>query len=428
MKKKKRKPVWEEEELSQEEKSYRYACELKDSLECVLRFERRVASLQGAARIFQELGEYKDSPEQQRQCEEQAIKEQEEGIRKTYENAVLLEEAATSKLDYKTVLGEYGRIPEYQDVPERILQCKKKLVQLDSRTVWRNRGIAAAILLVLFAVFWVSPAQPYAKGLVHKHQGKYALAILNFQETNGFINSQAMIRSCRYQQALKAYERGNMGKALQLCRKAAGNTKADKLAARIELADLSAEEKELGDIVEFGTKEWILLDRSKDKVLLLLAGDYRQHIYDNGDGNTWENTWIRRWLHKKFRENVFNSGEKKLLIPVDNDPSQDKTDKVFLLSQEEYEKYQSILRFSAEWGEWYKGEWYPVTDAWWLRSPEAGTEVWVDREGKVVVEQAAGKEGASGDSQEVKVVRPAVWVSLDEGLLEDAPTIQKAET
>lgn len=387
MKENNNKPIWEEEKISQEEQDYQGALELIQSIDCVTRFERKILSLEGATRILEVLGDYKDSAQLLKQCRERIVTEQEEGFQSVYEESLRLEEEAGNILEYKTVITEFNRIADYKDAAEHIDACKKEITRQESVAIWKNRGIALACLLAAFAVFWITPAKPYTKGVIHKQQGKYQLAILNFREADGFINSAMMIESCKYQQAVRAYQNGNPEKALKLCRQAEGKSDANVLAAEIELEYLK--KAEVKNQVVFGKRNWTVLEVSGGKILLLLNGEYRQHIYDDGE-NTWSNTWIHRWLYNKFRKNVLNSEERKLLLDTANEPSEEIIDKVFLLNETEFLRYQDSI---------------PADGEWWLRTEDSGlTGSFVD----------SANQLQSANKTEEKNIRPAIWVSLED--------------
>lgn len=399
------KPLWKEKKISKEEKDYRYACALMESVDCVIRFERKVLSLQGAAKIFERLGDYKESQALRERCLREAAQEQEQGTEQTYEAALRMQEEAKTKLDYKTVIAEYGRVADYRDAAARTEECKKKIVRMETISAWKHRAVALIILALLFAVFWVSPAQPYVKGIIHRQQGKYQLAAANFEQAGSFINSEAMVRSCRYRLAKQAYEQQQYDKALQLCRKAAGRDDADKMAAWLEGKKLS--QASVGQRVRFGQKHWVVLDKqdSNGTALLLLDGGYRSHIY-NKEQNEWQQSWIREWLMQNFRVNVFNSYEKKMLQETvdgeiytapsgQNTEEEIITDKVFLLNEQQYTEWQDKI---------------PAAGEWWLKSSEASSVIWVDAQMQI-------QKGSLQDT--AKNVRPAVWVVWDENKLEE---------
>ena len=154
---------------------------------------------------------------------------------------------------------------------------------------------------------------------------------------------------------------------------------------------------------------------------------------------TWETSSIRKWLNGSFFRSAFSSYEKKMILdtqilaeanPQTNTPAgRDTTDKVFLLSIEEFERYLLTRNPETNKVTNYRGSCYvtpyakakglhavegiDIPDAdctWWLRSPGANA-----RCASIVVpgywEKWVNYNGCS--VSDLEGVRPAIWVSLD---------------
>lgn len=154
-----------EDAISKEEKSYQEALELVASVDCVLRFEWRVKSLEDAAKIFHSLGEYKDAGEQAGICEREAEEALRSGYEETYRSALLKQGQAEKKSDYIDAISEFKRVLKSEkheaEARERITACKKKILQLETRAVWKKRGIAFVVLCALALALYFSPAYPF---------------------------------------------------------------------------------------------------------------------------------------------------------------------------------------------------------------------------------------------------------------------------
>lgn len=131
--------------------------------------------------------------------------------------------------------------------------------------------------------------------------------------------------------------------------------------------------------------EWIVLENDSDKMMLI-----SKYVLDGKDYNdeygefTWETCGLRTWLNEVFLTTAFNENEKMavcetLISNPDNatwgtEGGNDTTDKVFLLSIDEVNKY-----FPTEESHFATGTVYGNTimtkDSgsehrfWWLRSP-----------------------------------------------------------
>lgn len=413
-----KKPLFfEEEELSPEEKKYRDAVELMESVDCVTRFERAVESLNSAAVLFEELGDYKDSIQKAGACKKQAEITRESGIRDAYEMAVYLQDNARTKMDYRTAISEFERFIDYKDSKKRIDDCKKIIRKNANRQVWRNRGIAILVLAVLAAIFWISPAKPFTKGIIRMKQGHYNLAIDHFREAKHFLNADTMRKKCRYKQALKAYEAGKTDRAMRLCRMADGQKDADFLLTRLELEQING--KKPGDTIIFGKGAWQILAVDGKKLLLLCSSIERNQIFA-ADANDWETSRMRKWLNQTYKTKLLNQGERRLLQGVVNDPKGEKEDKLYLLSSQEYTKYENIIGPVFMLSEKSETEMRMEdsldserrTAEWWLRDAgsQDGTACYVDRDGKLQT---------NGEITQEKGVRPVIQILLDAQLLDD---------
>lgn len=161
----------------------------------------------------------------------------------------------------------------------------------------------------------------------------------------------------------------------------------------------------VGDTVTFGkeNREWIVLDKEDGKALLLTKESVGEKAYnDERVDITWEECTLRKWLNEDFYNDSFNKAQKSRICEttVKNEDNTEyntgggnnTTDKIFLLSIDEAEKYFEI----RDIGSW-----------WWLRSPGVGSDF------------AAGVESDNdiyyyGISVNYRYsVRPALWVNLE---------------
>lgn len=168
---------------------------------------------------------------------------------------------------------------------------------------------------------------------------------------------------------------------------------------------------------EFGGYEWYILEQKADKQLLLskdavasLDGDPVE--ISKGE---WKDNYIRRYLNNDFY-NSFNESEKaRILLTHNNNEvittqgisnSTPTDDKVFLLTNEELEKY---LSFNDELLCKYKGKstfWFTRTA---LQFVDATVLSGINGKGQVY-----GKDNyESGQYEYGNCIRPAMWVSID---------------
>jgi len=203
----------------------------------------------------------------------------------------------------------------------------------------------------------------------------------------------------------------------------------------------------VGDIVRFGTYEvncetgdfdedveWIVVAKDGNKFLLV-----SKYILDTNAFNstystvTWENSSIRSWLNGAFTAKMFNEDELSRLTATEIETNGKKTtDKVFLLSKAEAEKYlggklasvensaYAVLRgvSSVEVEEEVGGK--DITTyfsaGWWLRDTyEVDLAETTAKASNVltVTYDGAISENGHAASQSGIGVRPAIWVTID---------------
>ena len=157
---------FEEEKLSKEEREYRSAVSLMESVDCTTRFEREVESLRSAAVLFEALGTYKDSSKRKTECEKLALQAEETGKEKAYKEAVQFLEEAKTKMDYRTAIADFERLSDYKDSAQKVDECKRILEKIEDKKVWTNRGITLLVILVIAALFVFTPLGDFVMGLI----------------------------------------------------------------------------------------------------------------------------------------------------------------------------------------------------------------------------------------------------------------------
>ncbi len=177
-----------------------------------------------------------------------------------------------------------------------------------------------------------------------------------------------------------------------------------------------------------GAIEWLVLDKKDDKALLISKYCLDANAYDKNEENesvTWETSTLRQWLNGEFINEAFTEKEKTLICDTHlknpnnpkygTDGGNDTTDKVFLLSIDEVEKYfANGEKRKAEATGYAKYKGICVSEEngnvwWWLRSPGSNSRdaVYVDLDGSVRY------YGSHMDDEEGGV-RPAMWVKIEE--------------
>ena len=199
----------------------------------------------------------------------------------------------------------------------------------------------------------------------------------------------------------------------------------------------------VGDTIKFGKYEqdnnlsngkedieWDVLAKENNSVLLIskYALDCKQYNTELTDV-TWETCSVRKWLNETFMDSAFDGAEKSIVEKTkvlaeknpyySTDPGNATTDKVFLLSINEANKYfgsdedrKCIPTEYAKANGAYTSSGYTKngvpTCGWWLRSPgdDQGRAANVSDYGSV---NYLGMRVDYGDG----CVRPALWINLD---------------
>lgn len=180
--------------------------------------------------------------------------------------------------------------------------------------------------------------------------------------------------------------------------------------------DIIAKEKaqwEVGGNPVFGAGpdgdiEWIVLAREENKALLITKKSICEKPYNDTfphRGITWEQCTLRRWLNTVFYSSYFMENERiKILTTTVVTPDNSiygtsggnpTNDKIFILSQEEAQKY-----FKTDFQR-------SINHRWWTRSPgqDSHSVFIVDDFGEIF-------DGDSAD-QSWYGVRPAMWVYIE---------------
>lgn len=171
--------------------------------------------------------------------------------------------------------------------------------------------------------------------------------------------------------------------------------------------------------IQMAGVEWYVLEEQADRMLVISKNVLESRAYHAAGGAiTWENSEIRSYLNGAFYEKTFSTAEKAKLLSTaikNGSNSQygiaggnDTTDKVFLLSLNEAEKYMGsgveLLRgIDIATGE--------VT--WWhLRSPGEATNVNASVNSIGLIDYHGVYDGVTDPTGGV---RPAMWISTGEG-------------
>lgn len=158
--------------------------------------------------------------------------------------------------------------------------------------------------------------------------------------------------------------------------------------------------------------EWIVLDKQEDKLLVLSKYFLYQTSYGSIEGIQWDTSSLRKYLNNSFLYTAFTAAERNGILDTeiaDPDCGDPMTDKIFLLSKDEYLTYCIENRAVGSVRE-AKG-----TSDWWLRSKE---------EAGICIARYTGYKELEKNVVNINnktfpaYVRPAMWIPAEMELLE----------
>lgn len=377
------------------------------------------AFLKGAE-LFKSISGFRDADALAAQCLEKA-----EGCRKD----AVYTYAKSRMTDWNTASCEeaiaiFKTIPGWRDADSQIYACQKRIEEIKAKNEKNKKQlkrvvaitvpiICVCIAFVIVLTTVIIPSIKYSSALNLYNTGKYDEAITAFKNLNGYKDSEKQLENCY------------IGKL--------GEEKWNKI-----------KNIKIGDSYIFGTYEqdnnisngkeaieWTVLDKDGMSLLLVSKQALDCQQYNTSDTDvTWENCSLREWMNGTFLNNAFSTEERALIqsttVSADKnprystDPGTATTDKVFLLSINEAEKYFNSdearkcapTAYAKAQGAWlsddtYKTQSGAATCWWWLRSP--GNSQYIAA--IVNIGGLVYYTGYGVDYDNISV-RPALWISF----------------
>lgn len=409
-----------------------------------------------ASQKFLLLGSYKDSSSRREQCIQRADRiiadrrqceemKRKEGIHSRAEKCM---RKGTIE-SYNTAIQLYESIPGFRSSAAQIIECRRKIEEIKAKEAARQVAvekakkkakkiaiIAAPIVCVCIAFVIVLnaviiPNQKYNEAMDLIDSGDYESAYALLEG----IGKNDVITANKYDRAIDLIDSGDYKAAYALLDGLSYKDSAEKLQSIKSLLLTNAIP---GDTVFFGEYEqdndtsngkesiaWLVLDKKDDFVLVISKYILEDKPFGTSD-DTWETCFLRKWLNSDFINAAFGTEDQNKIqstyVTADKNPYYNKedsgnsgnatTDKVFLLSVPEAEKYFSSSeakkagKYDTDTG---------VNYQWWLRTsgyiPRAFNDFYV-RYGATLIGVTGAISNAGNTADTVKGVRPAMWISL----------------
>ena len=391
-----------------------------------------------AADTFATIPGFKDADTLAEQCLEKAEICRKDAVYSTAKSKMIGEKVAS----YEEAIKVFQTISGWKDSDEQIYACQKKIEEikakeeadrLEAERKAEERRIAAekaakkrkkafaigtpivaaciAFLIVLTTV--IIPNSKYNAAVALMNNKKYDEAITAFEAMDGYKDSENQLENCY------------IGKY--------GEEKWNKIK-NIKVGDtytFGAYEQDNSTSNGKEAIEWTVLDKDGMSLLLISkqALDCQQYNTSYTDV-TWESCSLRKWMNGTFLNKAFNAEEQAQIqnttVSADKNPEYNTnpgnatTDKVFLLSINEVEKYFNSdearkcapTAYAKAQGAYtsdsYKTASGAATCWWWLRSP-GYLQYYA---ASVSYDGSVDYYGRNVDI-DYDAVRPALWINLD---------------
>ncbi len=335
-----------------------------------------------------------------------------EGEKHSYEEAVKCYEEAIKILESLRGWIDADELDELIDVcKSNIEECQSK--GTERRKAARKRNVRRIITLSVIACI--------------------ALAI---------VVKTVFIPALNYRSAVKLLDNGEIIDAYEGFIALNGYKDSAQKAAEIfdEYKPAKLKAADVGDTVFFGAYEqdkdtangkeaiaWLVLAKEDNKLFLISEKALDCVAYHNSDSDvTWKNCDLRAWLNDTFMDSAFSADEQDKIqstnVSADKNPKYDTkpgkatTDKVFLLSIDEVNKYfgdKSTDCIPTDYAI-SKGAFYTTKNLdfsgrvycnWWLRTPGAYQNTATSNNINIGI--------GSLTVNYTNAVRPALWISIE---------------
>ena len=385
-----------------------------------------------AAKKFESIHGFKDSDEKRRQCLEKA----EESRKDAIYNAAIKDMERDARLKYGEAISKLESIRGWRDADKKIQECSDRLAEIERKREEQRIADEKADKERQERRIAAQKAAEKKKRIL-----SIAIPAVIAAIALVLVLTKVIIPNSKYNAAVELMESGEIIEAYESLMAMDGYKDSAEKAANIydqyELEKIKR--AEAGDIVYFGNYEqdnytsngaekieWQVLAKENNKVLVISKYALDSQQYNTADKDvTWETCTLRTWLNGTFLNSAFSTNEQAAIaqttVTADGNPEYDTdsgnatTDKVFLFSIDEANKYFSSgsarqckpTAFTLANGVWYEKD-GGVVHYWRLRSPGGAqdyTAVVSGYDGSVACYGFRVDDGAGA-------IRPAMWINL----------------
>ncbi len=386
-----------------------------------------------AVEILNEIPDWKDAKEQIEICNKRIaeITEQEERERKEkiYNNAVALMKR-DNPVAYSEAINEFVKIRGWKNADKQIQFCQQRITEIRAneqakaeakriavkkakkkRTVTITIFISSVCAIIAFTIFRqtvIIPNRKYNAAMELLKAEKYSEAASAFEAMNGYKDSEKKADECLFLSQKNSLVDVTIGKTVKF-----GYYEQDN--------NVGNGKEEI---------EWEVLDVENKKALLISKYALDCQRYNSRSaGVTWESCTLRNWLNDTFLNQAFTPYHQEEILSstvtadknpqYETEPGNATTDKVFLLSTTEAEKYFSteeerkcVPTEHAKANCAYTSSSYTkdgaATCMWWLRAPGNSQNYAAN-----VFSDGSIYYFGNYVYYAYSCVRPAMWINLD---------------
>ena len=385
-------------------------------------------SFKAAAKKFESIHGFMDADEKRRQCLEKA----EESRKDAIYHAAIKDMERDARLKYGEAISKLESIRGWRDADKKIQECSDRLAEIERKREEQRIADEKADKERRIAV--QKAAEKKKRILSIAIPAVIAVIALVI------VLTKVIIPNSKYNAAVELMESGEIIEAYESLMAMDGYKDSAEKAANIydQYEFEKIKSAEVGDIVYFGNYEqdndtsngaekieWQVLAKENNKVLVISKYALDSQHYNTADKDvTWETCTLRTWLNGTFLNSAFSTNEQAAIaqttVTADGNPEYDTdsgnatTDKVFLLSIDEANKYFSSdsarqckpTVFTLANGVWYEGD-GELVHYWRLRSPGGAQDynAVVSDDGSVACYGFRVDDGGGA-------IRPAMWINL----------------
>ncbi|MBR0410406.1 MAG: hypothetical protein IJI25_05290 [Eubacterium sp.] len=306
----------------------------------------------------------------------------------------------------------YEEVNKCSDSEQQSEYCGEMATKLMKKQ--RRKSVISSGIFLLFVIMLLAFSRTTTSRLclgefckITHHYGRAYQFFYNVYQKTNDPSVLEKYEEARYLAALEGYKTRNREDVRDSFRELARLNYKDSEDYLVKMEKARIKELPDGEKIRFGEVNWRILTHDGDKVLLLKDKTQGEAPFHTGGGAAnWETSTIRAWLNKSYMNELFSFDKEKdaiieTALPVSDNPvygtkgGNGTTDKLFLLSSEEFLKYSEFL---------------PTTHyLWWLRTPGSTPET----VSIVSTDKEVMDFGYDAGSDIVKA-RPAIWVDVSE--------------